>query len=102
MLGLKTAVVSGDLRIIYLLFWAGLRERFDVETLIWVVQNTKNRVQVIEEIFNIWAKLHEMDNRELSLIGKAMAEIKYQAVIESDKAALAFVEAISRLFEVAV
>jgi len=100
MLGLRSAVGEGDLRLIHLLFWAGLTERVDIETVIWVIRNAgTNRIQVVEGIVWMFAESHSMNLLEMSLIEKTLAEIKDQAVVDSDEETMAFVQAIGEWFD---
>jgi hypothetical protein len=93
MLGLKTAVAEGDLRVIHLLNWAGLWERVDIEAMVWAIKNAgTNRLNVVDEVFYMWIYNHSMDLSEQSMIGKVLAEIRDQAVVKSDEETVAFVE----------
>ena len=99
MIGLRTAVVEGDLRVIHLLYWAGLKERVDVETVIWVIQNAvKDQKKVAEVIMSMWLEAHDMNARERSLIDTAVAEIKDKAIAESDDETIAYVDALHGWF----
>jgi hypothetical protein len=99
MLGLRTAVLEGDLRVIHLLCWAGLRERVDVETVIWVIKNAgKNKTKVATDMMSMWLEVHDMGARERSLIDTAVAEIKDRAIAESDDETIAYVNALHGSF----
>ena len=99
MLGLQTAVAEGDLRVIHLLHWAGLWERVDIETVVWVVKNaSKDRLNVLNEITTLWFDNHATEIQELFPIEKALAEMRDQGVIESDEETLAFAKTVSGWF----
>lgn len=96
MIGLRTAVIDGDLRVINLLFWAGLWERVDVEMMIWVLHNARGsgreRHLVVVEVLVLWLEKHEMDLHEQSLMEKALEEFKEQHVGEWDHDTIDFVQ----------
>lgn len=98
MLGLKTAVTEGELRVIHLLFWAGLSDRVGIETVVWVIHNAaQNRFKVVEEVMKLWVEKHDIDVHEGSLLEEACQEVKEKAVAESDKEGLALLEALRAL-----
>jgi hypothetical protein len=93
--GLRTAISTGDTRAIHLLHWAGLIEKLDTDTLIWALKNAGGGKQaVINHIlrlgFNI---LSDPDARKL---GRALADLRDEAVEESDQEKLEFVKAVRK------
>ena len=86
LLGLRTAISGGDLRAIHLLLWAGLREKLDVETVIWAVRNAGgNRVNVAEDLMTPWLIYCIVPIRDLMKFSRALSEIKDQAEVEFDQ-----------------
>ena len=85
MLGLKKAVIDGELRVIHLLFWAGLHESVDIETIVWVIHNAGgNKVTVAMLVISLWLERHTIDLHEQSLLEMALAEVKEKGLAESD------------------
>jgi hypothetical protein len=91
--GLKTAICGGDVRAIHLLEWAGLIEKLDIDTLTWALHNAGgNKLAVINQLLRLgFTALWDLDARQL---GRALADIRDEAVAESDQEKLDFVKAI--------
>ena len=91
--GLKTAISAGDVRAIHLLEWAGLIEKLDIDTMIWALHNAGgNKLAVINQLLRLgFTALWDLDARRL---GRALADIRDEAVAESDQEKLDFVKAI--------
>jgi hypothetical protein len=89
------------LRAIHLLLWAGLKEKLDVKTVIWAVRNAnRNRVNIVEDLLNMWLLQHDMNIDDLVKIEAALAEIKDQAEVESDRETLALVNGIQEFLDI--
>lgn len=85
--------MDGDIRAIHLLQWAGLSEKLDMETLIWALKYSGgNRVAVINQLLRIgFVVLSDPDARTL---GRALSELRDNAIEERDREKLEFFEAI--------
>ena len=103
MLGLKNAAAGGDLRVIHLLFWAGLWERVDVETMVWVIHNAGPDAERKREIFMkmliLWTEKHELTHHEKSIMQRALAEVKENATPEHNAESIDFFQASSELLK---
>lgn len=92
LLGLKKAISVGDNRVIYLLIWAGLREKLDGDILNWAVRNVGGDKAAVIKL--LLSKINLSDAEEYNF-QKALAEIKGKAEQESDQEQLAFVDSVA-------
>lgn len=87
-LGLKTAIATGDLRIIHLLQWAGISERFDREWLIWAIQNASGDRLIVMKSLLFHCKLSQLDGYKFQT---AMQKFRDRAERVSDQATVEFI-----------
>jgi hypothetical protein len=80
LLGLKNAIMAGDLRVIHLLEWAGLYGKPDVEFLIWAAHNAGgDKVTIMKRL------LHgNFSDTEVIKFYSAMDQLRSKAERESD------------------
>jgi hypothetical protein len=95
MSGLQTAILEGNIPAVHLLHWAGLIKKLDINTLIFALRNSGgDKLPVVNHIlrlgFNI---LSDPDARKL---GRALAELRDEAVHESDQEKLQLVHSVRR------
>jgi hypothetical protein len=95
MLGFKTAVLEGELRVIHLLFWAGLWERVDVHTIVWVLHNTgRNRLNVALEVLRLWIEKRSTNLQDQLLLEMILNEFKEKVTAELDERMITFVDSV--------
>ena len=94
-MGLRTAIIVGDIRAIHLLHWAGLIEKLDMDTLVWALRNAGGDKQaVINHLLRIgFSILSDPDARKL---GRTLSHLRDEAVEEDDEDKLQFFHVVRR------
>jgi hypothetical protein len=89
--GLKTAITRGDIRAIHLLEWAGLIEKFDIETLTWAFRNAGgDKIATVNQILRLGFAIDA--DRHCRIINRELADIRHEAEVKGDQATIDFVD----------
>ena len=96
--GLNNAISTGDRRAIHLLVWAGLRERLDIDILIWALRNAGgDKYAVIKQLLVFLSSCTSgFSHRETNKLFRELAEIRGEAEKERSSENLAFVKDVEK------
>ena len=90
MIGLKNAIVAGDIRVIHLLAWAGLITKLNIDTLIWAFRNSGgDKIATVNQLLRIGSAAVDLN---LTRIQKELGEMRDEAEYEGDEEKYRFVK----------